>query len=452
MKITKKLVVVANSLICAVLLCINVPLADAFSGSGSGISSDPYVITTCSELESIESNLSAYYVLGNNIDCTGTSFASISGTFTGTLNGQNYTISNLNFAPNNAGLFDETNSGATIENLDITSGSLNFTSNSEDLGSVVGHVAGTTTLTNVQSAVNIGSSSDPAFSDAGGLVGYVPNGDLTISNSSYTGTFYSDINSGGLVGYLEDSSNLISNSYFNGTFNLLTETVGGVPQTPDDDGGIVGVVNTVTISNSYSAGNINYSSGSDDIGGLAGITDDTTFTDDFAASTIAGSSSSDIGAAFGFFESGSSRSNIYFDSYLANDMSGSSIGCAGLDQGSGNCTAENVTNASPSYFKGNDTSAPLNNWDFTTIWQVNSGNYPTFIVSSNNNTSGVSSGSGSSSDSQQTNDPSVSDPDTGYGQPSSTPMGAFFLAISALALTAVGFRLINNPRSRSTRN
>ena len=39
-----------------------------FSGAGSGISADPYVITTVVQLQEMENELAAYYVLGNDID------------------------------------------------------------------------------------------------------------------------------------------------------------------------------------------------------------------------------------------------------------------------------------------------------------------------------------------------------------------------------------------------
>ncbi|MHC4455659.1 MAG: hypothetical protein ACYS0I_01000 [Planctomycetota bacterium] len=39
-----------------------------FSGSGSGTEGDPYVITDAYELQEMQDDLGAWYVLGNNID------------------------------------------------------------------------------------------------------------------------------------------------------------------------------------------------------------------------------------------------------------------------------------------------------------------------------------------------------------------------------------------------
>ncbi|KXK27366.1 MAG: Bacillopeptidase F precursor [candidate division WS6 bacterium OLB20] len=43
---------------------------EAFSGSGSGTELDPYVITDCTELQEIDDELDAHYVLANDIDCS----------------------------------------------------------------------------------------------------------------------------------------------------------------------------------------------------------------------------------------------------------------------------------------------------------------------------------------------------------------------------------------------
>ena len=94
--------------------------AFAFSGYGAGTSDNPYRIGNCSQLEEINNDLSASYILVSNIDCSGISnfseLASNSSAFTGTLDGQDHTIKDLNMSPSTPGngLFNQTN-GATIE-------------------------------------------------------------------------------------------------------------------------------------------------------------------------------------------------------------------------------------------------------------------------------------------------------------------------------------------------
>ena len=61
--------------------------------AGDGSSGNPYIVCNVSQLALIDSNLSSYISLGQSIDISSLS-DSIGGTFTGTFNGQNYTLSN----------------------------------------------------------------------------------------------------------------------------------------------------------------------------------------------------------------------------------------------------------------------------------------------------------------------------------------------------------------------
>lgn len=61
-----------------------------FAGSAQAQTS----ISTCSELQNISGDLSGSYVLAADINCAGFPFSPIAG-FTGTLDGQGHTVSNL---------------------------------------------------------------------------------------------------------------------------------------------------------------------------------------------------------------------------------------------------------------------------------------------------------------------------------------------------------------------
>lgn len=73
--------------------------------TGSGTSEDPYIISDVDDLQAIESDLTAYYELANDIDASATSgwnagagflpLGQLGVDFTGSLNGRGYTISNL---------------------------------------------------------------------------------------------------------------------------------------------------------------------------------------------------------------------------------------------------------------------------------------------------------------------------------------------------------------------
>ncbi len=77
----------------------------SFTGEGSGTLEDPYVITTVDELQLMASDLSAHYILGNDIDASatetwndGAGFVTIGDSdnqFTGSIDGQGHVISNL---------------------------------------------------------------------------------------------------------------------------------------------------------------------------------------------------------------------------------------------------------------------------------------------------------------------------------------------------------------------
>lgn len=119
---------------------------------GSGTEDDPYIITTASELSQIRNNLSAYYVLGNDIDLSTSTkeggelsikseycssyygWESING-FSGTLDGKGHSIKGLyqrgyisctvgsnfwsNYTRTGNGLFGSVSGNASIKNLTI---------------------------------------------------------------------------------------------------------------------------------------------------------------------------------------------------------------------------------------------------------------------------------------------------------------------------------------------
>ncbi len=132
---------------------------------GSGTQTDPYIIMNVKDLQAMDQDLSAHYVLGRDIDATetehwndGAGFSPIGlksgGSFTGSFDGQGYSIKDLRInRPNGlyVGLFStvkglsdtkpSTISNVVLEQPEVT-GSL-------FVGSVAGEVYGAT-LTNVK--------------------------------------------------------------------------------------------------------------------------------------------------------------------------------------------------------------------------------------------------------------------------------------------------------------
>jgi The GLUG motif len=176
--------------------------ADGFSGSGAGIEPDPYVITTCAQLQEMDTDLNAYYVLDNDIDCSqtnpedafnesgqwtdGKGFDPIGNvalnggniysgfnyeSFTGTLDGQNHKITNLyinrGVDANDVngyyiGLFSTISSGAEVKNLGIED--VDITGSGNNVGALAGGLSGT--ATNVHSTGSVHGDGR-----VGGLVG-----------------------------------------------------------------------------------------------------------------------------------------------------------------------------------------------------------------------------------------------------------------------------------------
>jgi len=195
--------------------------------SESGTEIDPCMITTCTELQSINDGLTLNYKLANNIDCSdtinwnsGAGFMPIgtdsSNSFLGSFNGNNHIISNLKInlpAGHSVGLFGY--SMGTISNVGLI-----------DVNVIgyyyVGGLAGRLYYGTISNCYSTGSVSG-AF-EVGGLVGYQSGG--TVSNSYSTGSATASDYVGGLVGY--QIGGTVSNSYSTGSVSSSGSHVGGL--------------------------------------------------------------------------------------------------------------------------------------------------------------------------------------------------------------------------------
>lgn len=235
-----------------------------FSGEGAGTSIDPYIITTCDELQEMNYDLDAYYVLGNDIDCVETQEWNVntdewvdgvvggdlipdeytgvinngyfgfdpigrtgfeSGGFTGTLDGQNFSISNLWIFRKNqefTGLIGYA-TGATIENLTLVNSEI------------------------------VGDSNTGAFIGNGSSVSL---DNLTNQNGMVRA--YLSYYGGGIAGQISDTSNLSDLSVVNGTVHGSGNIIGG----------LIGRMSDSTISDSISSADVD---GGEFIGGAFGI-------------------------------------------------------------------------------------------------------------------------------------------------------------------------------------
>ncbi len=284
-----------------------------FTGLGTGM--DPYLIYDIYGLQGMAGFLSSIFGLANDIDAStadswnlGTGFTPIgnnSTPFTGTFNGNSYTISNLFInlpTTNDVGLFGYT-SGATIENVGLVNANITGQSG---VGALVGYATNSSSIDNGYAT---GSVSGANY--VGGLVGL--SGSSSSIDNSYATVNVSGVSGslavGGLVGLIYSSS--VDNSYANGN-------VSGT----NNIGGLVGSNYKSSIDNSYATGSV---SGSNSVGGLVGSNYNSSIGNSYATGSVSGSGN--VGGLVG------SNYNSSIDNSYA---TGSVRGSAYIVSGSGN--------------------------------------------------------------------------------------------------------------------
>jgi len=295
--------------------------------AGSGTLADPFNITDCYELQAMKYNLTAYYDVINNVNCSNTYYWNFgvgfnpvgndTTEFTGTFDGRNNTITDLFIdrpSESYVGLFGYVD-GSEIQSVGISDADITGDWN-------VGALAGYLTSTNVNATYSTGSVTGASL--VGGLVGE------------------------------NDASGLINNSY-----STATVTGSGV-----DIGGLVGYHYQADIDNSYSAGNV---SGTMYVGGLVGgaqALGGGTIDNSYATGNVSGSSY--VGGLIG-----QNVGETVDNAYWYNRSQG--LNCIGFDGGSTTCTG--ITNEE--YFF-NVSNGPLVNWSYPP-WDsfCNTSGYPT---------------------------------------------------------------------------
>ena len=372
MKKTKRII----SFILAVLTFVSLNSISFLSyAQGVGTEDNPHLITTAQELQNINNDVSAHYKLMADIDLSNIDFEPIgnanSGTFTGSFDGNGFTIRNLNvFSGKYAGLFGcnegviknitleniyvygtryiggicgENTSYGTIENCKVLSGKIESESsfNIINAGGVCGSNKGLM-QGNFSNSCDVNAKNSENSVYAGGIVGYNDSTlTVAITNSYNTGnissssvSYYAYSYSGGIVGYV-NSTVTITNSYNTG--NISSYSSDSSYSSYSYSGGIVGYTSsTVTITNSYNNGNI-YSSSDDKtyIGGIVGYINSTaTITNSYNTGNISSSVSyyaySYSGGIVGYVNSTVTITNSYntgnISSYSSYSYSGGIVG------------------------------------------------------------------------------------------------------------------------------
>ena len=234
------------SITIILLLGICCMISSASAAGGTGVSGDPYIITNATELQAMNSDLTAYYALGNNIDLTGVTWTPIGATgtpFLGNFDGNGYTISKLvisSTTDSNYGLFGVCGSGTQITNFVMDDCSITGTNSS--VGLLVGYVV-------MSSSVHDTMTIE----------------DITIQNCDVDVNLTGDLRGSCVIGYINGYADVECN-------HILVVDCNFVSASGNIVGGIVGFVitnSTVRFSDCQVNGSIISASGNY-VGGIVG--------------------------------------------------------------------------------------------------------------------------------------------------------------------------------------
>jgi hypothetical protein len=273
---------------------------NGFAG-GDGTPADPYLIATTAQFNCINGFSTEYLFLGSNFKLTQDldfggnpeAFQEISTWntgFWGTLDGDNHTVSGISDASAFSSLVPWLTGNGVVKNLVLNSPQ--FVSD-YDAGSITAYADGSAQVENVR--VKGGQVKSLFGGFVGGLAGYAENLRILKSSSSTTvqmGNEYAGNRFlGGLVGQAVAGTS-ISKSFSTGAVTY----VAGNSDESIVAGGLVGLLNSSHIANSYSTGAVTLTSQSTSlyVGALVGDVSGGTITRSFATGVVA----SAIGGGF----------------------------------------------------------------------------------------------------------------------------------------------------------
>jgi hypothetical protein len=340
---------------CATLQCLSLK-------SGNGTDSDPYLITTPSDLKCIQHNLLAYFALQNDLDMSKYyQYSTSSSTpdnqfmigkgcnspFSGTLDGRFFSINGFVYINKNiqeAGLFSCIGNNGMVKDLGLREIYI-------EGYSIIGGLAGVLDGGNIQQVYVIGRKIYAHFNNAGGIVGWLKNGSIERSFTNISVDAYD--NPGGIAGVMING--LISNSYSRGSVNGRGNCSGGLTGHTGQSG---------SIENSYSSGTVTGTrcSGSSS-GGLVCATNNS------------------IGNIINSFSAGSVKHPCVTGGFAAGCHANTNVSNCYWDitrstQPKSACgTGVNADGSMPHYFF-DPANPPLDKWD-PKIWYFSKTGYPT---------------------------------------------------------------------------
>ncbi|NUN70700.1 MAG: hypothetical protein HUU02_13440 [Bacteroidetes bacterium] len=328
--------------------------ADAPS-SGDGTSGAPYQIATLNNLYWITQNSaewSKYFIQTANIDASSTSswdggngftpIGSNATSFTGSYNGQDFSISGLTIARSSTdyvGLFGFISNGV-VSNVLMTGASV---SGASYVGGIVGFSTGSGSAQ--ITGCSVAGSVTGTTAHIGGVIGKTQAGTtVTECFSTATVSSTSGNNLGGFVGY-HDQSSSITKSYSRGNVN-----------SPNGDhvGGFVGTMgNGATITNCYASGS---ASSYNRAGGFAGSKSSGTISNCYSTGAAAIDGGSTVGGFIAL--NAGTVSASFWDT-----------------QTSGNASSAAGTGKTTSEMKTSSTFTDAG-WDLSSTWEIVGMNFP----------------------------------------------------------------------------
>jgi len=378
--------------ILIVSILVTTGLRAQFAG-GAGTSASPYQVNTLAHLNTIAGSSTywnKYFIQTGNIDASASSsmnsgqgFLPIANTttaFTGSFNGQGYTISGLyvnRSGTTSVGLFSEV-SGATIRGINLVGATI---SGGNNTGGIVGFSGSGATLQDMSVDA---TSTINGIDDTGGIVGEAENSSVTNCYTACTVT--GDDNVGGLIGFCDNAGTAKTIS--------LCYTTGTVSSTSNDTGGLIGE-NEQAVEKCYSRATV------ESTGGNAGVLIGHSYgnvTNCFTIGSV--KSSNDAGGLIGYTRSTCTVSKCYAASKVMNlvddesgglvaDNSGSESDCFWIDLFSDdNVCAPDERSDFNNAFKvvsdvegatkdflisavtGSNAASTMSAFDFSTIWQT----------------------------------------------------------------------------------
>ena len=346
-------------------------------------------ITNCTELQNMQNDLTADYIILNNIDCSETSTWNAGAgfdpvgtfdpssvlTFSGSLNGNGYTITGLTInrpTEDYVGLFGYLRmNGKTISNLNFVNPTI---SGKKSVGIVAGQgdTGGTFSIADI--AITGGSITATSYY-VGGVIGQImtaSNSTNTINLSNITAEINITANNsgiGGVVGYT-GAKGIIENVHANGIISGGPTYVGGVAgrmqwgslnnssasvnisATGTYTGGLVGGAgfnNSIPISNSYATGDV--AGASNYVGGLVGGMNWGDISNSYATGNVTnGTGTFRTGGLVGGFWANAGKTSSITNSYATGNVTSAGSRLGGL---LGEVGGSGTTNVNKTYAIGN---------------------------------------------------------------------------------------------------